>query len=271
MFHLTSLAYVVYQTFVRLIIILTIWPYVISSYFRLFLAALCKCHATQRWFWGNLASFGCIAIVECTVLLYLSTILWYCFIQSLLSWFKASNILYKLYVNVSFCINRSIVCACVEVWIVLILCSLIHLKNYCDRKLDYSSEYSFFGFPSFSNINCNPLIIYDGDRFLIGMTDATFVKLSIAHNPYLIPSTPSLASTSIISVSNSNLAPGETQLLVLLYSNLNLYIFEFIQIVFDMLKSNIWFLFNCNVIGFVCSSEISVVGICLIIDSIIYK
>ena len=63
-----------------------------------------------------------------------------------------------------FFINRSIVCACVDVWIGLILFSSINIKDSCDIKLDYPSLYNCFGFPSLSNINFNPLIIAVGDR-----------------------------------------------------------------------------------------------------------
>ena len=89
-----------------------------------------------------------------------------------------------------------------------------------DLKLDYSLLYNCLGFPSCSNINFKPLIMYDGFLLLIGMTLTIFVKLSIAQNPYIIPSPPSLASTSTISTSYSKLAPEETTLLYVSYLNL---------------------------------------------------
>ena len=80
--------------------------------------------------------------------------------------------------------------------------------------LDYSSEYNCLGLPIDRNTNFNADINYIGCLFSIGITSAILVKQPIATIAYLTLSPPSRAKISIISISNSNLAPGETKLLL---------------------------------------------------------
>ena len=64
---------------------------------------------------------------------------------------------------------------------------------------------------------------------LIGMTLTSFVKISIAHNPYLIPSPPYLASTSTISTSYSYVLTWTDKAIIRFMFKFNLYIVPFIH------------------------------------------
>ena len=77
---------------------------------------------------------------------------------------------------------------------------------------DYSSVYNCFGFPIEVNILFKTIIISSGVLLLMGTTSAILVKLSIATSPYLVLEVAPFVSISIKSISNSNLAPGETKL-----------------------------------------------------------
>ena len=82
------------------IIILIISPCLISSYGLLFLELFCKCQFTHKWCSFLTAPTGFISIVECNVLLYLSTICLTCLTHSFLSRFKASNLRCKFILKV---------------------------------------------------------------------------------------------------------------------------------------------------------------------------
>ena len=92
---------------------------------------------------------------------------------------------------------------------------------FADLIEDYSSEYNCFGFPIEVNILFKPIIISSGVLFLMGTTSAMLVNISIATSPYLMLEVAHFASISIKSISNSNLAPGETKLLYVLGFNLS--------------------------------------------------
>ena len=83
--------------------------------------------------------------------------------------------------------------------------------HFTDLIEDSSSEYSCFGFPNEINIFSKPSIMDSGVPFLIGTTSAILVKLPIATRPYRALEVASFDAMSIIPISNSNLAPGETK------------------------------------------------------------
>ena len=75
------------MSFIKLvfvIIIITIWPSLVSVHCLFIVALFHKCHETNQLFSGLTASTGLISIVECTVLLCFLIMLSICFIHSLL-------------------------------------------------------------------------------------------------------------------------------------------------------------------------------------------
>lgn len=89
---------------------------------------------------------------------------------------------------------------------------------YSALKLPSSSLYDCLGVPIDLSISFNALISSGGCLFLIGITSAIFAKPLTTTRPYLIPPSLPRAKTAYIYIyiccSSSNLAPGETKVLL---------------------------------------------------------
>ena len=84
--------------------------------------------------------------------------------------------------------------------------------HFCTPHRTSSSVYSCCGFPTEVNIFFEPPIIASGVLYLMGATSAVLVKeISIATSPYLVLEATPFDSISMVSISNSNSAPGENK------------------------------------------------------------